>query len=178
MIETYSSLKQIYLDFNAKTEVRSSRRLLTKQYEKAKSLFWTITKINQESKSEENQLIHAKASKVFQTIKLLFEQKRKSESFSFKATASAIIFAKRLKESAAMTSILEIVKTVPLLIPQYSGDGEKLNSVIAALKACKVLINNENKAVAIQVILSRFEGKARSAVGDNPQEVDEIIKKK
>lgn len=176
MKDQYAILKQIFAELNAKAEVRSSHRLLTKQFNKAKHLFWIIIRANQEYNTAETQLLYEKAQKVFHNIKILVEQKRKSEIFSFKATATAIIFTKRLKESAKMTTILEIIKTVPSLIPQYSGDGDKLNGVIAALKACKVLITNENKAVAIQVILSRFEGKARSAVGDNPQDVDEIIK--
>ncbi|XP_055634244.1 probable cyclin-dependent serine/threonine-protein kinase DDB_G0292550 [Toxorhynchites rutilus septentrionalis] len=76
-----------------------------------------------------------------------------------------------------MAQALEIIKTIPILVPHYNGEGEKLNSTIAALNACKSLINNDNQAIAIQVILSRLEGKARSAVGDNPQNVDEIIEK-
>lgn len=74
-------------------------------------------------------------------------------------------------------SAIELIRTIPLLIPIYQGDGEKLTSTVAALKACKSLIDNTNQAIALQVILSRLEGKARAAVGDAPQNIDEIIAK-
>ncbi|XP_062562477.1 uncharacterized protein LOC134225994 [Armigeres subalbatus] len=76
-----------------------------------------------------------------------------------------------------MASVIEIIKIITSLIPTYDGNGEKLESIVAALNAYKPLITDGNKQTAFNTILSRLEGKARPAVGDNPQAVDEIIQK-
>lgn len=78
-------------------------------------------------------------------------------------------------EQENMATVLEIIKTTSTLVPEFDGDSEKLNRVISAIKALEPLINAQNKATAIQVILSKLSGKARSAVGDNPQELNTII---
>ena len=49
--------------------------------------------------------------------------------------------------------------------------------IVSALDACKSLVNADNRAAALNTILSRLEGKARAAVGSNPQDVEEIIQK-
>lgn len=74
-----------------------------------------------------------------------------------------------------MTSILEIIRTASTLVPEFDGNSDKLHAVIAAIKALETIVTAANKAAAIQVILSKLSGKARSAVGDNPQEIQEII---
>lgn len=76
-----------------------------------------------------------------------------------------------------MASIIEIIKVITSLVPSYDGNPDRLNSVISSLNACKALVNNDSKAVAIQTVLSRLDGKARAAVTDNPEDVDEIINK-
>ncbi|XP_049542533.1 probable cyclin-dependent serine/threonine-protein kinase DDB_G0292550 [Anopheles darlingi] len=75
-----------------------------------------------------------------------------------------------------MATPLELLKTLPALIPEYDGNSTKLNRTVAALRAAKTIITDTNKAMAIQLILSRFDGKAKLAVGDNPASVDDIIK--
>lgn len=44
-----------------------------------------------------------------------------------------------------MASAIEIIKIITALVPTYDGNGEKLASIVAALNACKSLINEENK---------------------------------
>ncbi|XP_049548138.1 probable cyclin-dependent serine/threonine-protein kinase DDB_G0292550 [Anopheles darlingi] len=75
-----------------------------------------------------------------------------------------------------MATALELLKTLPALIPEYDGNNEKLDRTLAALRAAKTIITEANKPIAIQLIVSRFEGKAKLAVGDNPASMDEIIK--
>lgn len=74
-----------------------------------------------------------------------------------------------------MTSILEIIKIASTLIPEFDGSYEKLNRVVSAIQALQALVTDVNKASAIQVILSKLSGKARSAVPENPLELQEII---
>lgn len=72
------------------------------------------------------------------------------------------------------TSIAEIIKITSQLIPQYDGSVDKLPSVLAALAALNTLITDANRVAAIQVVLSRLDGRARVAVGDNPATIDDI----
>lgn len=173
----FSKLKNIILNFKKAPNRRYTNTHLTNIVKSNNKIYTKILGKLVDYSVDEYSHYKKKATELSNEIKEIVEQKQNSEIISFKATATAVIFTKRLEKyrNAKMTTILEIVKTIPSLIPQYNGDGEKLNSIIAALNACKVLINNDNRAVAIQVILSRFEGKARSAVGDNPQTVDAII---
>lgn len=175
MKEKITQLRKILSDLNIKKDVRSSSRVVAKQVKTASELLEKIQKIVKINNNVESQATLVEAQRLFQEIKNL--QKGRAELVSLKATVSAIVFANRIQKFAKMTTILEIVKTIPALLPQYSGEGEKLNCTIAALNACKVLISEANKEVAIQVILSRFDGKARSAVGDNPRTIEEIIEK-
>lgn len=98
---------------------------------------------------------------------------------TLKNIAQSIIFCKRLTKlkDTNMASVIEIIKIITALVPTYDGNGEKLASIVAALNACKSLINEANKEVAINTILSRFEGKARSAIDNTPNDVDEIAQK-
>lgn len=176
MHEKYDRLKTIYNELKTKVSVRSSKRILLKQKNLADSLINKLTGAAQIENSKENSILLEKAKKVHLAILSLVEIKSKSQVTSFKGAATALIFAIKVKNKAKMSAI-ELIRTIPLLIPIYQGDGEKLTSTVAALKACKSLIDNTNQAIALQVILSRLEGKARAAVGDAPQNIDEIIAK-
>lgn len=107
-----------------------------------------------------------------------------SSNLSFKSVVWAIIFKIRLlkfrkerQTKMADTPIAEIIKITAQLIPQYDGSVDKLPSVVAALTALNTLVTDANRVAAIQVVLSRLEGKARMAVGDNPATIDEITNK-
>lgn len=175
MKDKYNSLKLLLEELKSKSEVRSSTRILNKKLATATELYKQIT--SKLGDSEQHALIFEKTKLVYETIIRLIKEKKQTNLKSFKGVATAIIFTNRLNNHLKMANIMEIVKIIPQLILPFNGDGEKLNGTIAALNACKVLITNENRAVAIQVVLSRFEGKARAAVGDNPQNIDEIIDK-
>lgn len=93
-----------------------------------------------------------------------------AKSRSFKYVVQAVVFCKRIENrfiQCRMTSIIEIFKVITSLVPSHDGNPDRLNSVISSLNACKALVNNDNKAVAIQTVLSRLDGKARAAVTDN-----------
>lgn len=66
-----------------------------------------------------------------------------------------------------MTSIVESIKAVSTLLPQYDGSVGKLPVVTSALAALNTLITDDNRVVAMQVVLSRLESKARVVVEDN-----------
>lgn len=69
----------------------------------------------------------------------------------------------------------EVIKIASSLVPQYDGNGEKLSSVIAALTALKTVVTANTEALAVQIILPKLEKKARSAVGNEPANIDAII---
>lgn len=153
--------------------------------------FITLKKKLNESKEIYNELLHLieqvdineqilllKATRnIYGEIKIFLDTKLNfPKLISFKTIALLVLNSIKCYNKVKMAAI-EIIRTIPALIPLFSGEGEKLNSIVAALNACKVLITDANRAVALQVILSRLEGKARSAVGDNPADIDEIITK-
>lgn len=78
-------------------------------------------------------------------------------------------------DTTKMTTVLEIIKTASALIPSYDGSADKLDSTISAIRAIIPIINDANKAAAINVILSKLTDKARSAVGTNPVSIEVII---
>lgn len=173
MKNIYNKLKQLYEYLKSTENVRSSQRILIKNLNIARDLTRKISNIKETTDDPDNEIIYQKALKVYQAIKQLVDQKSKLHLISFKAVATAIIFTKRL--NSKMTSILDTIKTASTLIPEFDGSSDKLNRVIAAIKALETIVTNANKAAAIQVILSKLSEKARSAVGDNPQEIKEII---
>lgn len=149
---------------------------LKKKLHDSKAIYNEIIK-NIEIIDNKEKIFLFKATKdTFGEIKTLLDYKLNfPKLISLKTISLIILNLVKLYKKHKMTSHIEIIKTIPLLVPQFSGEGEKLNSIIAALNACKTLITDANRAVAIQVILSRLDGKARSAVGDNPLTIDEVI---
>lgn len=93
---------------------------------------------------------------------------------TFRSCALAVKFCIKLRKAIMATSIAEIIKITSQLIPQYDGSVDKLPSVLAALAALNTLVTDANRVAAIQVVLSRLDGKARVAVGDNPATIDDI----
>lgn len=168
-------LREIYNDLKSKAKVRSSKRLISKQAKLASVLLTQINNSVKLDNSLENQIIVEKSKHIFKDIQKLIELKRLSERVSFKGAVAAITVTNRFKKYIKMTSILDIIKTASTLVPEFDGSSEKVNRVISAIKALEALINDANKQAAIQVILSKLSGRARSAVGDNPQEIKEIV---
>lgn len=65
--------------------------------------------------------------------------------------------------------------TASQTVPEYDGTGGKLNRVTSALTALALLETDANRAGAIAVILSKLNGRARAAVGQNPANIQAII---
>ena len=100
--------------------------------------------------------------------------------YSLRIIALDIIFINRLlklrtTKMALQNSNMEIIKIITSLIPCYDGNADKLKSIIDALKALEGLITEQNKIISLAVIKSRFEGKARAAIGENPESIQVII---
>lgn len=145
------------------------------------------------NKLRESKIIHDKLLELLEEDKFLVTAVRKIYSeltdfincrleldthlIKFKTVAQAILFAIKLNKviQVKMANNLEIIKVIGSLVPSYDGSTEKLDSVVAALTAINTLINDDNRALAIQVVLSKLEGKARSAVGQNPADITTII---
>lgn len=89
--------------------------------------------------------------------------------------ACSILFVTKLKLKLHQKMAAEIIKITSSLIPQYDGNGEKLGNVIAALTALKAVVTAQTMPLAVQIVLSKLEKKARSAVGDAPADIDAII---
>lgn len=98
----------------------------------------------------------------------------------FKTVGLAFLFCIKVRKQhlrKKMEANIELIKVISSLVPSYDGTSAKLNSVVSALTALNTLITPQNRALAIQVILSKLEGKARSAVGNNPADLQVIIDK-
>lgn len=182
-----AKLNNILTNINKAPNRNYTRRFLLKLKEKSKDLY---KKVNNILVTHETKLTSAELTfyikglrQKYEIISLHIEQKlvyAKDPPISLKSTALAVLYYIKLKHKLTckqnkMASIAEIIKIVSSLVPQYDGSGDKLPSILSALAALNTLITDANRAVAIQVVLSRLEGKARSAVGDNPQTVDAII---
>lgn len=74
-----------------------------------------------------------------------------------------------------MATLTDTLNVVTNLVPKYDGNAESLGNVIRALTACKDLVSDANRIVLIQVILSRFEGKASQIFTATPTTIDAII---
>lgn len=97
---------------------------------------------------------------------------------SFKTVAQTILSAIKIKnifEATKMATILEVIKITSTLIPNYSGNPDKLESVVSALNALDTIVTDATRTAAINVVLSKLEGKARSAVGNAPQTINVIV---
>lgn len=125
----------------------------------------------------------------FNNIQQILSQKLQDRKriISFKVLSKVIILCNRfggektalkspeVKQENKMPSTPEIIKITTSLIPQYDGNGEKLGNIIAALTALKTIVEPESEATAVQIVLSKLERKARSAVGETPADIDAII---
>lgn len=171
-----------------KNPYRNYRRItLLNKLVQAKTIYNKIIELitTNEFKLTESKLnINIKLSRnLYYEINQLIASKLKNieDNFKFRSVVKGVIFCLRIKnltiQKQAMASIIEIIKVVTSLVPIYDGKGEKLENIIAALEACKPLINDANRQAAIQTILSRLENKARAAVTDNPASIDIIINK-
>lgn len=149
--------------------------LKKKESEKINEKVKNLLLINQDKLTETELHFYTKATKqkfneISQIISLKLEF---APRVTFKSYALAVRFIIRLKGSI-MASIADIIKIASTLVPQYDGAVDKLPAVLSALTALNTLVTDVNRVAAIQVVLSRFEGKARVAVGDNPASINEI----
>lgn len=151
---------------------------LVKKLSDAKDTYNNLVDVIQLQDEIEQNILIKVARNLYGEIKTLLDQKLCfPKLISFKSISIIIVKLIQLHRKTRMATIMDIVKTIPQLIPSYNGDGEKLNSTVAALTACKSLLTEATTPIALQVILSRLEGKARAAVGENPRNIDEIIEK-
>lgn len=91
-----------------------------------------------------------------------------------KTLSKIIILLNTKLKSIRMASAAEIIKITSSLIPQYDGNGEKLSNIISALTALKTVATAATEPTAVQIILSKLEKKAKSAVGENPANIEAI----
>lgn len=175
----YSQLKQIYEELKSKCHVRSSKRILTNNINKSNILISEIRTLLNHDKNLESRKLLEGANEIYQAIQQIVVQKRKTLLISFRAAVTAIIFTIKLSSirTAKMASPLEIIKVASTLIPSFDGDPCKLEAIVSALKALKTVVTDTNETTAKNVVLAKLEGKARSAVGDDPQNIEEIIQK-
>lgn len=184
-----AKLNNILTNFNKAPNRSYTRNFLNKQKEKVIQVYKEANDIlvSCETKFTSAELnffikgLRQKYSSIIQYIDQKLVHARDSP-ISLKSIALTVIYYVKLKHRSTlkrekMASITEIIKIVSTLVPQYDGSVDKLPAVISALTALNTLVTNDNRAVAIQVVLSRLEGKARVAVGENPATVNVIIDK-
>lgn len=124
------------------------------------------------------QLFLSAIRNTFSEIKIFIDSRLEvgPHLFKFKNIALTVLAAVKIKNSNKMANIVEIIKVASNLIPTYDGNAGKLSSITAALRALDTVINDATRASAINVVLSKLEGKARSAVGDAPETINAIIR--
>lgn len=150
---------------------------LKNKLENSRVLYNQITDILAESELEDHNFIITAARHTFGEIKTFIDERLdQPHLLRFKTLIRAIIVFNRLyNKHKIMADIAGIIRIASTLVPQYDGTVDKLPAVLSALAALKTLITDANRVTAIQVVLSRFEGKARVAVGENPATIDAIV---
>lgn len=75
-----------------------------------------------------------------------------------------------------MASYIEAVELVSEIIPRYDGNEKGLSGFINLLEVVESIINKDYETEIITLIKSKLDGKARLAVGKNPENINNIIK--
>lgn len=96
--------------------------------------------------------------------------------YKFKNIAFSIIFIIRIRKFAIMANF-DVIKTITALVPSYDGSNEKYESIVDALNVVETLITDANRATVINVILTKFTGKARHAFALKPENIETIKNK-
>lgn len=98
----------------------------------------------------------------------------RQRTFKLKILVKLIIWFQKNQINKMALSI-KTASELAGLIPAYNGNAENLNAFTDALTLVKTIIPADNKASAIQLIMTKLNGKARSLFAEPPQEIDEII---
>ena len=163
MQENYDKLQKIYNEQIQRRNIRSSRRVQRKRLHYAGKLFKKIHKESRETESIESVLLYDKAFRVFKNIENLIEEKSEDELISFKATTTALIFAKGLIKMAQAFDI----RTATAIVNVYDGSAENLDAFIDAVTLLNQLTPEAQKTIMCKFIKTRLTAKAR--VGMNAQ---------
>lgn len=151
---------------------------LLHKLEIAKQNYTQLLNIIENIDDKEQNFLLKSARTIFGEIRCQINLKLEStQLMSFKTIAKTILTFISLYKRNSKKMATEIIKIASALVPQYDGNGEKLNNIVSALTALKSVTNAETEPVAIQIILSKLEKKARSAVGPTPRSIEEIINK-
>ena len=94
--------------------------------------------------------------------------------FKLKILAKLIIWCKRAHTAVSMALNIKTAAELATLIPAYDGNSGGVKSFVDAVNLVKTIVPAENKAAAIQVILTKLSGKARNLFATIPDDYDGI----
>lgn len=186
-IDTYiASLNVILSNFNKAPNRTYNKKFLINKKQQAAKIFKSLTNLLQqfESKFTSSELTFyiRGARQKYDNIIVIVNQKlefAEERASGVKTIALALIFFIRLKhkynQRSIMASLKDMIITASQTVPEYDGTGGKLNKIISALTALALLETDVNRPGAIAVILSKLDGRARAAVGQNPATIQAII---
>lgn len=176
MEELFTRFKTILVNLKKSPNRRYTATHLARVKKSSRALFKQILATLVETSEQEQLLYKEIVQRIYNEIVQIVDSKLnvpETNLPSFKILSRVVISFSKLLKQVRMANVQEMIKLTSTLIPHGSVD--KLPAVLSALEALKTLITNENRAVTIQVVLSRLEGKARVAVGDNSATIDIII---
>lgn len=165
--------KSINRNFLYKTLIEKQRD--TKQL--YNSIQSAILQLTDEISEEKVDYYKDTAKQAYIYIQQTLETKLKNtkRNVTLKVLVKIIIILRKYLSKVKMAAAAEIIKIASSLVPQYDGNGEKLNNIVAALTALQSVVTVATEPLAVQIILSKLEKKARSAVGNAPANI-EVIK--
>lgn len=181
-----NALQKIISNFKKAPNRAYRKKTLKKKIEEAKELKNSI-QIRLQSIEDcldlnTVELLNRKATSLTSNIILLAQEKitelgNKTDP-TIKNIAICSLFISRLKNKVTQTkmaNLIDIIKTISTIVPQFDGTVDKLKSFIDALNLAKTLETAENKPTIINVILTKLEGKARNAFPETPMSINVII---
>lgn len=164
--------KSINKDFLYKTLIEK-QQISKKLYKEIQAKTLQLAELLTQEKIDEYKDIASESYQYIQEI-ILTKLNNSKKPIKFKPLVKTIITVNSKLKKVKMTTAAEVIKITSSLIPQYDGNGDKLTNIIAALTALQVIVTATTEPTAVQIILSKLEKKAKSAVGKNPANIEAI----
>lgn len=176
--ESIRKLTNILNNFKKSPNRKYTKQTLINKTEESRDLYLEL--LEKLEFHSNGKFVLAGVRNAYSEIKIFIDSRLELNShlFRFKTVAQTILGAIKIKNIFAatkMATILDVIKTASTLVPIYDGNPDKLESVISALNALDTIVTDATRPAAINVVLSKLEGKARSAAGATPQTLNAIV---
>lgn len=163
---------------------------LTEKLKRARVLYEDITFWLSEYENSDYKVILCTVRRVFSEIKTFIDIRLDGGRHlkNFRSVVRTIIVCQYLYKKFKMTPPRVDLKTGTSIIPKYDGNSHELVGFIDAVKLFVDTVNQDfaaatadekraAKDTVLRFVKTRLSGKARSAIGDNPQNIEELLDK-